>query len=227
MEVQLMNSVLPKTDGNNLLAFKVLPHLSHDLKHFYFKRYDLLPLGHDVLWQIKKGTVRTMTWSEDGYQVVLGLWGEGDIVGSSMSTIDPYWIQCLSNVEAVVLPSNLWHQASEAIISHCRQSEELLNILHCRTISTKLKQFLVWLSEKFGKPCDRGMIIDLRLTHQDIAETIGSTRVSMTKLLNQFKTEGLISWHKHYLIVHTANLEKGVKPLLSPKLQAPYLNFPR
>ena len=120
----------------------------------------------------------------------------------SMSTLDPYQIQCLNDVEVEVLPSILWEQASRAIISHCQQTQQLLNIAHCRTIDIKLKKFLIWLSRKFGKPCDRGILIDLKLTHQDIADTIGSTRVTMTRALNQLRIQGLLSWEKHYLTLH-------------------------
>jgi CRP-like cAMP-binding protein len=126
-----------------------------------------------------------------------------------MSTLEPYQIQCLNDVEVEILPSILWEQVSSAMISHCQQTQYLLSISHCRTIDIKLKKCLIWLSEKFGKSCDRGITIDIKLTHQDIADTIGSTRVTITRALNQLRVEGLISWKNHYLTLHRDFKEKS------------------
>jgi CRP-like cAMP-binding protein len=201
-----MNSALVKFADNHLsvptTSPKVLHLANHGLKIHQFKRYEYIPSRSDVLLRIRMGIVRAMTWDEDGNQIILGLWSAGDIIGSIMSSLEPYQIQCLNDVEVEVLPSILWEQASSAIIAHCHQTQHLLSISHCRTLEIKLKKFLIWLSEKFGKPCDRGVLIDLKLTHQDIADTIGSTRVTMTRALNQLRIEGLISWKNHYLTLH-------------------------
>jgi CRP-like cAMP-binding protein len=186
---------------------KILHLVNHGLKSYSFKRYECIPLCSDALWRIKTGIVRTLTWDEDGKLIVLGLWSADDIVGSLMSTLDPYQIQCLNDVEIEILPSILWEEASSAIISHCQQTQQLLNIAHYRTVDVKLKKFLIWLSKKFGKPCDRGIVLDIKLTHQDIADMIGTTRVTMTRTLNQFRSEGLLSWEKQYLTLHQDILE--------------------
>ena len=41
-------------------------------------------------------------------------------------------------------------------------------------------------------PSDRGITIDLRLSHQAIAEAIGSTRVTITRLLGDLRNAGLV-----------------------------------
>ncbi|MFM7887856.1 MAG: Crp/Fnr family transcriptional regulator [Pseudanabaena sp.] len=207
-----MNSTFVKLADNHLSVAIAQPKVLHlanrGSKIYNFKRYEYIPLHNDVLWCIKKGIVRTMTWDEDGNQIVLGLWKEGDIVGSLMSTLDPYQIQCLNDVEVEVLPLILWEQASTAIINHCQQTQQLLSIAHCRTIDLRLKKLLSWLSDKFGQPCDHGITIGIKLTHQDIADTIGSTRVTMTRSLNQLRLQGLLSWENHYLTLHQGFPEK-------------------
>ncbi len=212
-----MNSTLVRLADNHLsvplAAPRVLQLLNHGLKRYYFMSYEYIPLRNDVLWRIKTGIVRTMTWDEDGNQIILGLWNEGDIVGSLMSTLDPYQIQCLNDVEVEILPSILWEQASTAILTHCQQTQQLLSIAHCRTIDLKLKKFLAWLSDKFGQPCDRGITIAIKLTHQDIADTIGSTRVTMTRSLNQLRLQGLLSWKNHYLTLHQDFPERAFSSL--------------
>ena len=52
--------------------------------------------------------------------------------------------------------------------------------------------FLLVLCRDFGVPGSEGITIDLRLSHQAIAEAIGSTRVTITRLLGDLRTDGLV-----------------------------------
>ena len=59
-------------------------------------------------------------------------------------------------------------------------------------MSSRLVSFLLVLCRDFGVPGDRGITIDLRLSHQAIAEAIGSTRVTITRLLGDLRNAGLV-----------------------------------
>jgi CRP/FNR family transcriptional regulator len=48
------------------------------------------------------------------------------------------------------------------------------------------------LCRDFGVPGSEGITIDLRLSHQAIAEAIGSTRVTITRLLGDLRNDGLV-----------------------------------
>lgn len=168
-----------------------------------FARRAVLPLGQDYLWQIETGVVRTLTWLEDGTTVTLGLWGPGDVVGRVLSKADPYQIECLTTVEATVLPLDRWHLVNEAIILHVHQLQEFLEILHCRTVDGSLLRLLTWMAKKFGQEVDRGSMVDLHLTHQEISEIIGTTRVTVTRLLNTFERQGLIKrLPRKFMVMH-------------------------
>lgn len=166
-----------------------------------FSYRDLIPLQTDALWHITWGKVRTLTWNEEGTPTTLGYWGPGDVVGQPLSRIQPYQVECLTSVEVELIPSHLCHQALEAIFLHSQQTEELLNIVRNERVHCRLRQLLVWLSGKFGRRVEAGLLIDLRLTHQAIAEAIGTTRVTVTRLLNEFEQEGAIGRPKRHFIV--------------------------
>jgi CRP-like cAMP-binding protein len=165
---------------------------SVNLKRSKFSRRSLLPLGANYLWKIESGVVRTLTWLEDGTTVTLGLWGVGDVVGRVLSTAEPYQIECLTPVEVTLLSLDKWYQVNEAIIQHTQQIQELLQIVHCRSVDASLLKLLAWLAKKFGQEVEKGQLIELRLTHQEISETIGTTRVTVTRLLNDFEKQGII-----------------------------------
>lgn len=60
-----------------------------------------------------------------------------------------------------------------------------------------------WLAKRFSQEVEQGKLIALRLTHQDIAEIIGSTRVTVTRLLNTFEKQGIIQRvQRHFIVLH-------------------------
>ncbi len=177
------------------------PALPSPVVQQLFSRRKLIPSREDVLWRIERGAVRTVTWSEEGTPISLGYWGPGDVVGHALSRLKPYEIECLTSVEVSILPEALWYQALDAIVLHIQQAEELLNIVHQKPMSLRLWQFLVWLGQKFGRDVDQGRLIDLRVTHQEMAEVINTTRVSVTRMLQQFESKGMLRRHQRRLVL--------------------------
>ncbi|MBK1986299.1 Crp/Fnr family transcriptional regulator [Sphaerospermopsis aphanizomenoides BCCUSP55] len=157
-----------------------------------FTRRSLMPSKKNTLWQIQSGFVLTYTYLEDGTTVALGLWGPGDVVGEFLSKMKPYQMECLTTVEATILPVDDWHQPIETLLHHIKQAEELMLIRSHKKVETMLIQLLAWLSKKFGSQVEQGRLIDMRLTHEDLATLISSTRVTITRLLGQLEQEGLI-----------------------------------
>jgi CRP-like cAMP-binding protein len=180
------------------------PALPTSLMQHTFMRGEHMPLPPNVLWQIEFGIVRTLTWNDEGKQSTLGLWSKGDIIGEPLSSINPYEAECLTSVTVSVLPSSLWDRAFDAIFAHIQQAEELLHILHCDPIHLRLRLLLCWLSEKFGMDVSHGRLINLSLTHQEIAELINTTRVTVTRNLKLLEQNGIISYDKRRAIILTS-----------------------
>ncbi len=79
--------------------------------------------------------------------------------------------------------------------------QELLRVRHGQ-IQQRFLQFLDWLATKFGFRVQQGRIIPFRLTHQDVAEVLGTTRVTVTRLFQKLQQQGLISQGKHQILLH-------------------------
>ena len=177
------------------------PHRSVALTTSSFGRRSFLPLRRDALWEIKTGVVRTLTILEDGTSITMGLWGPGDVVGRVLSNAEPYQIECLTSVEAKIIPEPRWHEATQAMILHIQRAGELMEILHCRQADSSLLRLFNWLAQRFGQAIEQGKLIDLRLTHQDIAELMGVSRVTVTRLLGEFERQGIIQRRERQFIV--------------------------
>jgi CRP-like cAMP-binding protein len=172
-----------------------VPYLTSTETHRrrHFSPRSLLTVNPNSLWRIEAGVVRTMTWLEDGTNITLGLWGPGDVVGKFFSSVDPYQIECLTKVGATYLQVSEWQQKETALLACIKQSETLLVIRSYKRTDEMLFRLLSWLAKRFGRDVEQGHLIDLRLTHQDLADILGSTRVTVTRLLSQFEQQGLIA----------------------------------
>ena len=177
------------------------PTICHRLPVKVFSRSELLPLERDVLWRIERGAIRTLTWNSLGSSITLGYWGEGDVVGQPTTRMQVYEIQCLTSVEVSILPKELWQQALDTILRQAQQTEELLSIVHCKSAYQKTWKFLVFLSQKFGRDVEKGRLLDLPITHEEIAEAVSTTRVTVTRMLQQFEAEGKLRREKRRLIL--------------------------
>jgi len=165
-----------------------------------FKRRDHLPLDNSVLWRIETGASRALTFTEDGIIVPLGFWGAGDVVGQSLSHIQPYQIECLTDVTASAINLDECEWLDRVMLSHIQQMEELLRIRNGQ-VQQRLLQLLNWLARKFGRETSQGQQIELRLTHQDIADVLGATRVTITRLMGILEREGIIDCSGQYCVL--------------------------
>ncbi len=178
-----------------------LPLPPDSTNQYFFGARDFLTPTTDSLWQIESGVVRTWTRNRKNQHVVLGYWRAGEIVGQPLSQLNPYFMQCITTVKVSILPPMLLYRSLDTLVAQFQQTEELLSILHSHPIKARLWQFLIWLSQKFGRDVNQGRLIDLHLTHQEFAEALATTRVSITRLLQVFESEGRLKRHFKQLII--------------------------
>jgi len=91
----------------------------------------------------------------------------------------------------------------QGLSSRILQTEMMIETLAHRDMGSRLVSFLLILCRDFGVPNPAGGVtIDLKLSHQAIAEAIGSTRVTITRLLGDLRQDSLITIHKKKITVH-------------------------
>ncbi|MGI0488043.1 Crp/Fnr family transcriptional regulator [Pantanalinema rosaneae CENA516] len=180
----MLTSSLPA----NPVSSEALPLTSR-----HFSSRATLPLTCDRLWQIQTGTIRTLICLEDGTVITTGIWSSGDLVGQLMPSSNYFAIECLTAVEVVSIPLAPHDPLyTQALVAHLQQAEELMVIRSHKKIDVMLLQLLSWLAQRFGRSVEQGQLIDLRLTHQDLSELLGSTRVTVTRTLSQLEQQKLI-----------------------------------
>jgi CRP/FNR family transcriptional regulator, global nitrogen regulator len=73
-----------------------------------------------------------------------------------------------------------------------RQSDEVIESLLHREVSTRLATLLLNLGERFGEDGQAGVLIGVRLTHQELANMIASTREAVSKVMSELQRDGVI-----------------------------------
>ena len=163
--------------------------------NIHFPDRAFLPSDPQHLWQIERGILRTYTWNAHGNITTLGVWGKGDIVGQSLSNLNPYVIQSLGPVDARPIVHNNYHNP-DAFLRHAQQLTTLLRIISIKRADDRLLGLLTWLAQRFGYVTPTGTCTQLPITHQELAETANIARVTATRLINDMEQQGILQWSR-------------------------------
>ncbi|NJK62541.1 MAG: global nitrogen regulator NtcA [Synechococcaceae cyanobacterium SM2_3_1] len=167
---------------------------------------------------LAKGSVKLSRVYEMGEEITVSLLRENSIFGvlsfiTGQKSDRFYHAVAFTPVELLSLPieqvektlrdnAELSMLLLKSLSSRILQTEMMIETLAHRDMESRLVSFLLILCRDFGVPSPEGVTIDLRLSHQAIAEAIGSTRVTITRLLGDLRKQKFISIHKKKITVH-------------------------
>ena len=170
-----------------------------------FRRGQFIPLYKHDIWLVHRGVVQLSTLYPNGDEAILGLISPLMPFGEPLSFMQPYSAIALSDVDLMRLNWEEVLQSPE--MTQClfgqmkrrlQQSESLLAIASYRRVEDRLVEFLALLKREIsspitlnGKSLNR---ITIRLTHQHFANAIGTTRVTITRLLGQLRDRGVLDF---------------------------------
>ena len=95
-------------------------------------------------------------------------------------------------VEVLKRDPELFVKLFSSLYERLKQSEEVIDRLLYREVSARLGKLLQSLGDRFGETDGSATVLDMRLTHQDLANMIASTREAVSKVMSEFQRDGLI-----------------------------------
>jgi CRP-like cAMP-binding protein len=174
--------------------------------HFYPKG-EVIPVIQPGVWQIEHGWVQlSMLWP-NGEEVLLGWVGSSGFFGLwlfqslkglqgsqpqlhiSYQAISDVYLRWFSMTEIEASP-RLSQTMLLQLVRRQQQTETLLAIAGLRRVEDRLHRLLLLLQQEVGQPVPEGIRLGIRLTHQTLANAIGTTRVTVTRLLSQMQHQG-------------------------------------
>ncbi|MBW4473149.1 MAG: Crp/Fnr family transcriptional regulator [Stenomitos rutilans HA7619-LM2] len=168
-----------------------------------------IPMSSQVVWVVCRGVVQLSTLYQSGDEALLGLAGPSMPFGLPLTLIYPYQATALSDVDLMGLTSAeidqsppLAQEIGRHTVRRLRQTEAMLAMAGYRRVEDRLRQLLLLLQMEVGQPVAEGTRISVRLTHQHLASAIGTTRVTVTRLLGQLRSEGrlIVDASRHLIL---------------------------
>lgn len=169
----------------------------------------------DRVFFLKEGRVKISKLSEDGKEVTLAILEPGEIFGE-LALVDEgprgtvaevledtfiCYIERLDFQKLLDRKPELALKISKLIGARRKALEVKIEDLVFRDVNARLAKLLLELAESYGTTVVAGVRIDVKLTHKELANLIGSTRETTTAALNDFRRRGLITNDKRRLIV--------------------------
>ncbi len=153
--------------------------------------------------------------SSDGRIKTLALLQKGDFLGE-MAILDREIrsanVRAVEDAEMLVinridfegsLMSNprVAFRIMETLCARLRDSDKQIETLTFQNVSGRLVITLLDLAEKHGVRTEKGIKIDMELTHQELSEMVGTAREVVSRILNDFRKTNCVEIEKHYITI--------------------------
>ncbi|NJL99616.1 MAG: Crp/Fnr family transcriptional regulator [Synechococcaceae cyanobacterium SM2_3_2] len=151
-----------------------------------------MPLDSCLYWKIVIGILQISVWDPEGDKVVVGVCGNGDIVSSKLFNFKRVILECITPVEAVEISREDWLYLGPDLISCIQKIQQYIHILQHRRIYPRLVHLLIWLANRFGQRLGENFVVSIPFTHHELGELIGTTRVTVTRILQMMERERIL-----------------------------------
>jgi CRP/FNR family transcriptional regulator len=168
----------------------------------------------DAFFIVLRGSVAVVHIAADGRETILSLLKEHDFFGE-MTVFDAAprsaSVKALTNVEVGVLSqrdileligrdAGIGRALVVKLAARLRAANAMI-ATSSQDVRSRIAGLLLDLSKNFGEPAENGTRIALRLTNQEMANMIGTTRETVNRTLNRFWDERLIDMRTAHIVV--------------------------
>ncbi len=177
------------------------------------------------VYLLTSGLVKICHLTPEGKESILAFVQPGEVFGElaifGMDARDEY-VETVEASKVVKIPAA---EVRRLIATHCEISLEVTRMMGIRrqrierrlknllflTNRDRLVHLLLDLAEQFGVPEAGGIRLKIKLSHQDLAKLIGSTRETITVTFGQLRDLSLVDSHRRQILLkEPAQLASGV-----------------
>ncbi len=183
----------------------------------------------DALFIVKEGMVKLISHSGRGMETILHLLPPGSIFGEILFSEEKRAFTALAGKESVVaaLPK---HALTHLLTSIPMFSMNFIRVLSQRLAKVekehagfghtwsyhRLAKTLLRLAKEQGVQTPKGTAIAYRLTHEELANLIGTTRETVTTQMGRFRKMGMVHREGNTLHLKISRLEMFVREETAP-----------
>lgn len=175
--------------------------------YIYFEAFH-----HNKLYFVKEGYIRIGYIDDSGREIIREIIQKGELFGQitlEKNSMNGEFAQAYKNGVSLCAFSiedfqKLLQKKPALALKYSKQvgaklrhiENRLLNLLN-KDVKTRLVHFLWQLAQKHTVPSSNTTCIPNYLTHEDIANLIGSSRQTVTTLINELVSEGMITYNRN------------------------------
>ena len=180
--------------------------------YIYFEAFN-----HNKLYFIKEGNIRIGYIDDNGNEIIKEIIHRGEVFGQftlERNNLNGEFAQAYkANVSLCAFTiddfEKLLNKKPEIALKYTRQvghklrniQNRLVNLLN-KDVKTRLLNFFVMLAQSTAAEIDGDQaVISNFLTHEDIAHLIGSSRQTVTTLVNEMEQEGLLQFSRREIVI--------------------------
>lgn len=168
------------------------------------------------VFMLCKGQAKLSMTSTDGKTLITRVAAEGELLGLSsaisghpykltVETTEPSQVKFVKRddfVRFVKEHGDACFSASEQLSNECHAASEHVRSLGLsHSAAEKLANLILGWCETSGRQTDDGIRVKLLMTHQEIAQLIGTSRETVTRLLAEFRTKKILTLNRSTLMV--------------------------
>lgn len=166
---------------------------------------------------IGRGYVRLEHTGRSGQQTLLGLFGAGAVLGLVVPAgAEPRpsgeTLRCHGPAQLVRFqPEELRAAAARspalqsllvsALVRQEGAQRRRIAALTRESVAARVGASLLALARDYPEPCRHGHCIDVRLTHQDVADLLAASRPGVSAALHHLRAAGLIDYTRRFICI--------------------------
>lgn len=203
----------------NVFCPQKIVELDHQIEHRTYQRGDYVYFvgeSSDYVYIVREGRVKIGAYSEDGKEIVKTILTPGEVFGELALTgetsrrdfataLDADTVVCpmtIDDMRARMLDNQeLSLSIFKMVGNRVRKLERRIELLISRDARTRVIEFLRDMATEKGKKVGFEIMIPNHLKHQDIASLTGTSRQTVTTILNELKEKNVINFDRRKILI--------------------------
>ncbi|WP_425059673.1 CRP-like cAMP-activated global transcriptional regulator [Sporomusa carbonis] len=164
---------------------------------------------------VKSGKVKIVKMAQDGREHIINILGPGEVFAEVLLfNRGPYPATAVvleDSVIGIIKNADL----EKVVAGNARIALHIIRVMNKKLLHAQMKiktlalsdtfartaQILIRLSQQYGRPIPGGVQIDVDMTRQDLANLVGTTRETVSRVLSSMKKDKVIDFADQQIII--------------------------
>ena len=180
----------------------------------------------ETLYALQNGHARLYRLGSNAREVTVNVHGPGELLGlGALLSGGTYglYAEAMDDLSALMIGGEALRELmarfpdlsvalSTQVVRQTRGLQDRLSQLVFLEVSQRLALALLELANESGEASETQVALRGRISHQDLAHAVGSTRETITKLLGEFRSKGLLDLgYRRIVVMDRSGLERAAR----------------